>query len=403
MDLPTDRTEVEALIRNEVQENISLDYKASGAIDSRKRREIAKDVSAFANSAGGILIYGVSEVDHLPVKIDEGVDHSRYSREWLEQVIMTGISPRIGDLRIAQIPISGTRSLFAVQVGQTVRGPHLLNGDGRYYKRFDFSSVPMEQFEIEDVRSRSSRFPSLVLVDVAIEGSTLVFLTMKNPSDVAAENVRFRFDPAVSWEDGDTGPRMLMEGARRFPPGREMRFFYASFPEIVEGKAGRPSSLVVEVTYLHPRLGAELRDEFVIDFMDYLHSSGITPDVVRAAERVERVLKELQRDTRMAVEHLRQMAGGTSATGVTLSVPTLRSLRAIAQGEQELDKICADHASYGTFKEVLQLDHSTAHRLYRHFNFGQREDGQSIEEVEGVTPEVLESLRRHFYSLERDI
>lgn len=46
--------DVNSLITNEVEEDIHLDYKASGALDKadNKRTEITKDVSAFANSDG---------------------------------------------------------------------------------------------------------------------------------------------------------------------------------------------------------------------------------------------------------------------------------------------------------------------------------------------------------------
>jgi len=71
---PSTISEIERLIRDQVQENIHLDYKASKAISQKSRDEIAKDVSAFANSDGGVLIYGVEEKDHLPVRIDDGVD-----------------------------------------------------------------------------------------------------------------------------------------------------------------------------------------------------------------------------------------------------------------------------------------------------------------------------------------
>jgi len=55
---------------------LTLDYKASAAIgkSSEKRNEIARDVSALANSAGGQLIYGIAETDHKPASIDAGVD-----------------------------------------------------------------------------------------------------------------------------------------------------------------------------------------------------------------------------------------------------------------------------------------------------------------------------------------
>ncbi len=83
--LPANFAEIESFVRNQVPESIHLDYKASPALAPKNGSEIAKDVSAFANSDGGLLIYGVEEDkgSHLPVRIDAGVD-PKWNREWLE-------------------------------------------------------------------------------------------------------------------------------------------------------------------------------------------------------------------------------------------------------------------------------------------------------------------------------
>lgn len=92
-------SDLEYLINNEVEENIHLDYKASGALSKEdpKRTEITKDVSAFANSDGGIIIYGLSEKDHKPGALSF-IDGSKLTKEWLENVI-TLIQPRIDGLK----------------------------------------------------------------------------------------------------------------------------------------------------------------------------------------------------------------------------------------------------------------------------------------------------------------
>jgi predicted HTH transcriptional regulator len=173
MELPNNIDDLNQLIKNEVQENIHLDYKDSRAIDSKKRHDIAKDVSAFANSDGGILIYGIREEDHLPIALDEGVDHTKYSREWLEEVITSNITPRIDDLKIIQIPVSTSRSWFVVKVPKSYRAPHQEQYSKRYYKRFNFISERMEDYEINDVRRD---LPPL-LVPITIRDSAR-FLTL---------------------------------------------------------------------------------------------------------------------------------------------------------------------------------------------------------------------------------
>ena len=61
-------TTLQNLIDNKIEENLNLDYKACGSIErsENKTNEISKDVSAFANSDGGIIIYGIypKEVFH---------------------------------------------------------------------------------------------------------------------------------------------------------------------------------------------------------------------------------------------------------------------------------------------------------------------------------------------------
>lgn len=121
-----------------------------------KKKEISKDVSAFANSAGGTIIYGVEEDKHFPTSIDNGFDPRDISKEWIEQVINSTINRRIDGIRIKEIALSGAkngRSIYAVSIPQSRRAPHMA-ADKRYYKRFNFESVPMEDYEVRDVSRR---------------------------------------------------------------------------------------------------------------------------------------------------------------------------------------------------------------------------------------------------------
>jgi predicted HTH transcriptional regulator len=70
------------LIKEKVQESLTLDYKKSDALGKadRKKIELSKDVSAFANSAGGVILYGMEEDQHYPTKPDEGLDPDDISK-----------------------------------------------------------------------------------------------------------------------------------------------------------------------------------------------------------------------------------------------------------------------------------------------------------------------------------
>ncbi|WP_088239552.1 helix-turn-helix domain-containing protein [Calothrix rhizosoleniae] len=64
------------LIENQVQDFLELDYKVCGALQKKegKKKEISKIVSSFANSNGGVIVYGVNESGNLPESIDVGFD-----------------------------------------------------------------------------------------------------------------------------------------------------------------------------------------------------------------------------------------------------------------------------------------------------------------------------------------
>jgi hypothetical protein len=156
------QADIEQLIDNAVPESLELDYKASTSLlkTDKAKKEISKDVSAFANSSGGVLVYGVVENDQrIASKIDIGSNPLEISKEWLEQVINSGVHPRIEDLHINQIELAKSdprRVLYVVTIPQAMtRAPHQAS-DNRYYKRFNFESVPMEDYEVKDVLRRAT-------------------------------------------------------------------------------------------------------------------------------------------------------------------------------------------------------------------------------------------------------
>lgn len=148
-------SDLEFLIKNEVEENVHLDYKSAGSLakEDKKRNEITKDVSAFANSDGGIIIYGIHEEEHKPHSFSH-IDGTVYTKEWLENIINL-IQPRIENVKIFPIRRNGElhESVYVVKIPRSIQAPHMAR-DKRYYKRFNFVSEPMEDYEVKDVMFR---------------------------------------------------------------------------------------------------------------------------------------------------------------------------------------------------------------------------------------------------------
>ena len=147
------------LIRTPVRESITLDYKRCEALQRTdgKIKEISKDVSAFANSDGGTIVYGIIDDKNIPTGLDDGFDPAGHiNKDWLDQIITSNIQRRIDGVRIHVIDLSTSkpgRVALVVSVPQSKRAPHMAN-DHRYYKRYNFQSVPMEDYEVRDVSHR---------------------------------------------------------------------------------------------------------------------------------------------------------------------------------------------------------------------------------------------------------
>jgi hypothetical protein len=158
-----DAARVRALVAASVPESLTMEYKAGGALrrEPRAMDEMTKDASAMANSAGGILIYGIAEDSGTHELSLVPVNGAEFSREWLEQVL-SQVSPRIPGLRIHPVDIgpAGNQVVYVVEIPKSSTAHQAR--DLKYYARRNFQSVAMQDHEIRDVMSRT-KHPKLVV------------------------------------------------------------------------------------------------------------------------------------------------------------------------------------------------------------------------------------------------
>ena len=145
------------LIREKTPENLYLEYKSAKALqntDSYTRTEISRDISAFANSAGGDIIYGINESEKgLPLEIDGTLEIAE-KREWLEQILNSNIQPRITGINVYSVVISSQqcKAVLVVNIPQS-HTAHQAN-DQKYWCRYGSEKQAMEDYQVRQTMNR---------------------------------------------------------------------------------------------------------------------------------------------------------------------------------------------------------------------------------------------------------
>lgn len=151
--------DIKFLINNSVEESTELEYKRSFAKANKDwKKELAKDVSAMANSNGGILVYGLKEKEiskghSIPDDISP-IPTSEMTKDQLSQLLSSNIQPVIDKLEITYIPYDNERGFYIVSVPQS-NTAHQNKLSHIYYKRRNAVVDAMEDYEIRDIMNRS--------------------------------------------------------------------------------------------------------------------------------------------------------------------------------------------------------------------------------------------------------
>lgn len=154
--------DLEALIGSEETSNLEFKDGRSLLNESKKKEEIARDVSAMANAAGGLIIYGLHETNSVATSI-AGCPADHGKAEWFDQVITNNIEPKVQGVEIKRIDLPGEKLALVVEVPQAVSfAPHQSKPHKVYFRRYNATIQPMLDHEVRDLMRRSAS-PELYL------------------------------------------------------------------------------------------------------------------------------------------------------------------------------------------------------------------------------------------------
>lgn len=195
--------------------------------------ELAKQLSAFSNTGGGQIIYGVANdgtVENGGVPLS--VKGNQSTKDWLEDVIPKLTEFEIVGFHVYEIksksatsPIAHGKAIFVIEVPESDRAPHQSARDQKYYVRLGGKSQPAPHRLIEDIRNRQ-KHPLLEISEIrlqitdlpvsvepidlqaTIDGETRITLniSVQNAGPIMARNACLRLDGSemsLGWRDYD--------------------------------------------------------------------------------------------------------------------------------------------------------------------------------------------------------
>jgi hypothetical protein len=143
---------IAALLEDQTPESRTLDYKRDLSLDAPDaRKELARDVSSFANAAGGFLVYGVDEERGVPTKL-LGVKCDDFDalKLRIESILRDSVQPRVPGFSIGQVVGAADDPIIVIHVPQSWVGPHMAASPGQsyFYSRTNSGKQPLDVQQI---------------------------------------------------------------------------------------------------------------------------------------------------------------------------------------------------------------------------------------------------------------
>jgi hypothetical protein len=161
---------LEALVENLVAEGRQLEYKEQlpGDRDAEKT-EFLRDVTSFANAAGGDLLFGIRERRDAEGKPTgeageilglPGLNFDAVKNR-LENLLRDGVDPRLSSVEFHQIPRPTASPCLLLRVSRSWTGPHMItfNRDYGFYSRNSAQRIRLDTAGVRE---------AILAVDTAI-------------------------------------------------------------------------------------------------------------------------------------------------------------------------------------------------------------------------------------------
>lgn len=152
----TTSQDIEALVRDMVPEGPHLDFKRDlPSPGEQGRHDLVADTSAFANSGGGDIVYGIEEDGERRAKrICVLTGNADQETRRVQDILMNGIEPHIPGLQVHPVDIDGG-FILVVRSPQSWVAPHRVKTNQHFFVRENFRKRQLDVPEIKEIFLRS--------------------------------------------------------------------------------------------------------------------------------------------------------------------------------------------------------------------------------------------------------
>ncbi len=156
-----DFSDIERIVNNKLSESKSLDYKREINLEKGdEKKDFLYDIASFANSDGGILVFGVSESkdsdgknNGLPDEII-GLNIDNFDKLILkiEDLIHSSIEPNIPNITI-KVLSNKDKNVLLIAIPKPIGLPRMVtyNNSNKFYKRRNSGKYLLDIFELNQL------------------------------------------------------------------------------------------------------------------------------------------------------------------------------------------------------------------------------------------------------------
>lgn len=217
------------------EENKKWEAKSAKLLENKEKLklELAVQLSAFANSNGGFVAFGIDQTTGtFTLEACPQTKGGQSMKDYLGNIIDRCTEPPISNYHVHPIPSAdGSFRIYVVEIEDSPSAPHQNVYDKVYYKRLDTKSVGAEDFYVKLLRDRFTKAilkPTFLQwgIQSVRQDPNIIQLTfdfeLENISHALAERWSLYMKdlrPKIEWRV-DGSAHTLRQGATTLPPVR---------------------------------------------------------------------------------------------------------------------------------------------------------------------------------------